>query len=58
MLSPSARVFGTDYDITDGSHPMIFLEEKGIYSQRMRATKKILQDQERSEENLVNQLIL
>ena len=32
MLSPAAGVFGTDCNVTDGWHPMIFLE-KGIYSQ-------------------------
>ena len=47
-----------DYDVTDGSDPMIFFEEKGIYSQRLRATKKILQDQEQGGEKLANQSIL
>ena len=42
MLSSAAGVFGTDRDVTDGSHPMIFLEKKGVYSQELRATRKIL----------------
>ena len=50
----SCSVFGTDCDVTDGLHPMIFLKKKGIYSQRLRATTKILQDQEWSEGNLAN----
>ncbi|KAG2317075.1 hypothetical protein Bca52824_020197 [Brassica carinata] len=58
MLSPAARVFGRDCDVTDGSHPIIFLEKKGIYSQELRATRKILQDQEPSGGKLASQPIL
>nr|VDD45171.1 unnamed protein product [Brassica oleracea] len=54
----SLEVFGTDCDVTDGSHPMIFLETKGDYSQKLRATRKILQDQEQSGGKLANQLVL
>ncbi|KAG2288482.1 hypothetical protein Bca52824_048086 [Brassica carinata] len=38
----NAGVLGTDCDVTDGSYPMIFLEKKCIYSQELRAKRKIL----------------
>ncbi|CAH8392157.1 unnamed protein product [Eruca vesicaria subsp. sativa] len=51
-------VFGTDYDVTDGSNPMIFLEKKWYFLTKLRATKKINKDQERSRVKLANQPIL
>ena len=58
MLSPAAGVFGTKCDVTDGSHSMIFLEKNDIYSQELRATRKILKDQERNGGTLANQPVL
>ncbi|KAF2593594.1 hypothetical protein F2Q70_00044856 [Brassica cretica] len=58
VLRHLAGVFGMDCDVTDGSDQMIFLEEKCIYSQRLKATKKILQDRERSGEKVANQPII
>ncbi|KAL0683616.1 hypothetical protein Bca4012_050464 [Brassica carinata] len=56
MLSPAAEVFGMDCDVTDGPHAMIYFEnKKTVYSQKLRATRKILQDQERCGEKLANQ---
>ena len=41
-MSHAAKVFGTDCDVTDGSHPMIFLEKNEIYSQELKTTRKII----------------
>ena len=58
MLFPAAGVFGMNCDVTYGSHSVIFLEKNGIYSQELRAKRKILKDQERSGGKLANQPVL
>lgn len=57
MLPPAVGVYGTDCDVTGGSHPMIFLK-KDSYSQELRVIRKIPQDQEQSGRKLVSQPVL
>lgn len=58
MLFSVEGVYGTDCDVTDGSHLVIFLKKNSVYSQELRATRKILEDQKRSGEKLANQPII
>ncbi|KAG2296684.1 hypothetical protein Bca4012_001829 [Brassica carinata] len=46
----NAGVLGTDCDVSDGSYPMIFLEKENIYSQELRAKRKIFKTKNKVKE--------
>ncbi|KAH0892771.1 hypothetical protein HID58_055200, partial [Brassica napus] len=46
MLSPSAEVFGTDRNVTDGSHPIISLEIKSHKIDHARPKTKMIKASE------------
>ena len=51
MLSPSAGVFGTDCDVTDGSYPMIFFEKKTFTHKNWEPQERFYKTKNEAEES-------